>query len=619
MKIRTQVALTFFVLFALTLTCFSLYDFYRHRKIILAETFRQLKSLATTQKKLLESTFLTNLERLVLMTSNQPLKLNLARYNQTQAEEPLQKINEILQEDLHRMASLQSISLLNLQGQVFASTDAALVGSDYFQEDFFIQGKAQPQADYFFLDESKQLKLRFSGPLLLQGKLLGVLLMEADAKNLMDLMNAADLLGESCEMVLVQKNETGDVVVVTPSPSNPLALQRVVSQDLPSLALRAFESEEGQVEDGKNLQQESVYAVTQRLQNPNLALVVSVQQSEMLHQLEPLRNQIILLALAAMAVAVAFFASWLLANFLTKPLSDLTQTVVEIAQGDLEKEIKCPSFNHEIGMLAQTLNQMKNKFVESLKEIRQKNQELRTANAGLKTAQAQLIQSAKLASLGEMATGIAHELNQPLQIIQMSIELGQENLKLRNLIGAQEHFQIIEKQVDRAAAIISHLKTFGRETSKVQFNDVSVNQVIKDSLILINSQFRHQNIEVVQELAGDLPWIKANAVQIEQVFMNLLLNAKDAMGKGSQKIIKIRSWQEEDQVKVEIEDNGIGMEEAIQNQIFDPFFTTKDVGEGTGLGLSISHSIIQDHLGELKVRSVPEQGSVFTLSFPAAS
>lgn len=618
MKIRTQVTLTFFVLFAFTLICFSLYDFYRHRKNILAETFHQLKSLATTQKKLLESTFLTNLERLVLVTSSQPLKLNLARYNETQAEESLQKINQILQEDLQRMASLQSISLLNLQGQVLASTDAALVGNDHFQKDFFIQGKAQPQTDYFFLDESKQLKLRFSGPLLFQGKLLGVLLMEADAKNLIDLMNTADLLGKSCEMVLVQKNKTGDVVFVTPSLSNPMALQPVVSKQAShSLALRAFENEEGQMENGKNHQQESVYAVTKRLQNPGLALVVSVHQSEMLHQLEPLRNQIILLALAVMGVA--FFASWLLANFLTKPLSDLTQTVVEIAQGDLEKEIKSPSFNHEIGILAQTLNQMKNKFVESLKEIRQKNEELRTANGGLKTAQAQLIQSAKLASLGEMATGIAHELNQPLQIIQMSIELGQENLKLRNRIGAREHYRIIEKQVDRAAAIISHLKTFGRETSKVQFNNVSVNQVIKDSLILINNQFRNQNIEVVQELVGDLPWIKGNAVQIEQVFMNLLLNAKDAMGGRSQKIIKICSWQEEDQVKIEIEDNGIGMEEATQNQIFDPFFTTKDVGEGTGLGLSISHSIIQDHQGALKVRSVPEQGSVFTLSFPIAS
>ena len=615
MKIRTQVALTFFGLFALTLISFGLYDFHEHCQMIQADTFHHLNIAASTQKKLMESFFLANLEKLLLMTSRTQLKVSLARYNQTQEAPSLQKIHKILQASLNATPSFNSISILNLQGQILASTEATLVGTDHAQQDFFVQGQTQPQEDYFVLDESQNLNIRFSGPLVLDGQLLGVLLIEADAKNFIDLMDDASL-GESGELALVQKNKGGAIVFINPLRFDPAEALRVVANPDPqSPAWQAFEREEKQMA-GKNYRQEPVYAVTKRLQNLHWAIVASVPQSEMQNQLKTLRNQLFVAALLVMGVA--FFVSWLVANFLTKPLSNLTKTVVQIAQGDWQREIKSSSATNEIGLLAQSLNQMKNTFFQSLEEVRQVNQELQTVNANLKTAQAQLMQATKLASLGEMATGIAHELSQPLQIIQMSMELGKEDIAAQNYKGATEHFAIIERQIDRAATIISHLKAFGRKTSSAQLKEVSINQIIEDSLILIDNLFRNQNIALVKELANGLPWIRGNSIQLEQVLLNLLLNARDALRERPEKIIKIRSWKEEQHLKIEIEDNGLGMEEAIQNQIFDPFFTTKEEGEGTGLGLSISHSIIQQHQGTLQVRSVSQQGTVFTISLPIA-
>lgn len=245
--------------------------------------------------------------------------------------------------------------------------------------------------------------------------------------------------------------------------------------------------------------------------------------------------------------------------------------------------------------------------------------ELKQNNEELKRTQVQLIQSAKLASLGEMATGIAHELNQPLATISTNAEMMLEFLESATSTEFIESYQLILNQVDRASQIIRHLKTFGRESSLESCKLVPLNTLIENATTLLKEQFRLRGIEVLFDLTTPSPVVWCNTIQIEQVLTNLLLNARDALEKSMVKRLVLRSFILDNTSVVEVEDTGSGIPENIQSRIFDPFFTTKEVGKGTGLGLSISYGIIKNHHGQIEVKSEEGQGSVFRISLPSVA
>ena len=242
-------------------------------------------------------------------------------------------------------------------------------------------------------------------------------------------------------------------------------------------------------------------------------------------------------------------------------------------------------------------------------------------------AEQQLIQASKMATLGEMATGIAHELNQPLSVIKTASSflkkktsggesIDQEVLKtLANEIGSY---------VDRATKIIQHMREFGRK-SEVEVEPVSIEVPIKRALEIFSKQLSLREIEVVEEFDIPLPKILADANRLEQVFVNLLINARDAIEEKTkcsksekvEKRIILRAWARQGKVFAEIEDTGIGIPDQIMDKVFEPFFTTKPVGKGTGLGLSISYGIVQDYDGTIHLDSTEGVGTKFTLSFPA--
>lgn len=256
--------------------------------------------------------------------------------------------------------------------------------------------------------------------------------------------------------------------------------------------------------------------------------------------------------------------------------------------------------------------------IQAEQDIRQINVNLVETNKRLQQTQEQLIQSGKLASLGEMAAGIAHELNQPLHIIGMSAEMGSSYLQMEKYGKIEAKLEKIGQQVQRATTIINHLRTFGREAGGIEQDGHDINHIIEDSFILFNEQFRVHGITVEKKLAEELPLVTCNPIQLEQVLSNLFVNAKDAMEESAQKTLSLTSRVSEKSVVIEVQDTGSGMNRAVQKKIFDPFFTTKKVGHGTGLGLSISYGIINDHGGSLELESEPEKGTLFRILLPAA-
>ncbi|MFC1513352.1 sensor histidine kinase, partial [Thermodesulfobacteriota bacterium] len=246
-------------------------------------------------------------------------------------------------------------------------------------------------------------------------------------------------------------------------------------------------------------------------------------------------------------------------------------------------------------------------------EMRRVNIDLRSVNQELKRTQAQLVQSAKMASLGEMAAGIAHELNQPLHIIGMSAELGTMALAAAQPKVVDEKLNKIGRQVKRAAAIINHLRTFARVTDDESRDEYAPAQIINDAFSMFREQFRIAGIDVEMAVAEDLPEIFCNPIRLEQVLTNILSNAGDALRDSDTKRIVVRAWSDQDQVILEIEDSGHGIPAAVREKIFDPFFTTKEVGKGTGLGLAISYGIIEEHGGVLELESSSGQGTCFRI------
>lgn len=253
------------------------------------------------------------------------------------------------------------------------------------------------------------------------------------------------------------------------------------------------------------------------------------------------------------------------------------------------------------------------------KKLLESEERYRDQAQALRQKQEQLVQAAKLASLGELATGVAHEINNPLNNIGLVLgnlleRLQSGQLKVETL---PEKINAVLGQVQKAACIVDHLRTFGRQVSGPD-GSVSVNEVIRSAVSLTEQQFLHENIALSIELSERNPTVLGNAIHLEQVIINLLTNARDAVQDAPQKTVYVRSALRGSQVVLSVRDTGCGIPKDLHARIFDPFFTTKEVGKGTGLGLSVSYGIIRDLGGTIQADSSLGQGATFTVALPAA-
>ena len=248
------------------------------------------------------------------------------------------------------------------------------------------------------------------------------------------------------------------------------------------------------------------------------------------------------------------------------------------------------------------------------------------AYADLKQTQAQLVQSGKLTSIGELAAGVAHELNQPLMVIR-----GQAQILLKGQDTDSEIFEelnSIERNTKRVMRIIGHLGTFSRQ-SQSDFQTVDINRMIEESFLLIEEQLRLSRIDVVKNYLENLPAVYGDTNQLEQVLLNLFTNARDAIEKrrssGQESSDQIKDEirvetrtdaTDPERVEIWVQDTGGGVSSDVLSKIFDPFFTTKEVGKGTGLGLSISYGIIKAHRGDIEVTDTDTGGTTFCIRLP---
>jgi C4-dicarboxylate-specific signal transduction histidine kinase len=265
------------------------------------------------------------------------------------------------------------------------------------------------------------------------------------------------------------------------------------------------------------------------------------------------------------------------------------------------------------------LERSRKAMIHIMGDLQDTTREMRRREQELREKQEQLVQAAKLATLGELATGVAHELNNPLNNIGLFIGNVIDSLDLGRADDASTLRQLKHamQQVQKATEIITHLRTFGR-AAPVTHEPTRVNDVIDQSLTLMREQLKLRSIEVILDLEPSNPTVTANPIRLEQVFMNLLTNARDALAESSKKLIRIRSRIESGSVVLAFEDSGPGVAPELEHRIFDPFFTTKEVGAGTGLGLSITYGIVKDHEGSIRLDNRPGEGATFVIGLPLA-
>ncbi|MGH9730029.1 MAG: ATP-binding protein [Candidatus Acidiferrales bacterium] len=225
----------------------------------------------------------------------------------------------------------------------------------------------------------------------------------------------------------------------------------------------------------------------------------------------------------------------------------------------------------------------------------------------------QMVQNEKLTSLGLLAAGVAHEVNTPLAVISNYIQMLGKQMPVED--SRQKTIDKIVKQTFRASEIVNNLLNFSR-TGGAEFVEVNLNSVLDETLSLVQHPFKAARVNVIRNFTDTLPFVLGSSTRLQQVFLNLFMNARDAMPNGG--MLEVRTAAFNGSVEVEVTDTGIGIRPEHIHRVFDPFFTTKASGRGTGLGLSVSYGIVKEHAGKLEVRSTAEKGTSFRLEFPVA-
>jgi signal transduction histidine kinase len=303
---------------------------------------------------------------------------------------------------------------------------------------------------------------------------------------------------------------------------------------------------------------------------------------------------------ALLCLAIGIIGMYILSGVITKSLGNLTRAVSKVGQGDFNVKVDIPLGHDEISELARTFNKMSEDLKQYIRRLNDSENNLKRAH--------------QMAVVGQMCAGLAHEINNPLDGIQRSIEVIRKTQGTGDNKTNETLFVLISDGLKRIENTIRQLLAYARY--QPHFEQIDLNVIIQDVFRLMESRIEENEIEVIMQPDKAFPLLSADRNGMSQVVSNLLSNALDILQKRGK--ITIRTlWRPADNIaEVSFEDNGPGITEEIKKRIFEPFFTTKEMGKGTGLGLFISKSIVEQHQGSIRVESTIGKGSRFIIELP---
>ncbi|MFQ5975374.1 MAG: ATP-binding protein [Candidatus Hydrothermarchaeales archaeon] len=466
------------------------------------------------------------------------------------------------------------------KGEVIASTSKKNEGKDESNATYFIEGR---NGTYL---EEVQLSLELGRPVITlatpindeDNKLVGVIVGRISLDEMDMIMEERSGLGKTGETYLINKfyRYASDLRLVAGIP---------LKKELHTKGIDDCLLQKSGVGLYENYNGVPVIGSYKWMEETQLCILAEITQAEAFESILRFRN-IVLTMTIVIALFLIIFAIFL-SRSLIEPINQLVRGTERIGKGDLQYKINIKS-KDEVGRLAESFNNM-------------------TKN--LEASQKRLVQSEKLASLGRLAAGVAHEINSPLTNISTSAQI---LLRKKDKSDPKtERLEVIEGNVVLATKIVRGLLDFARPPKPI-FEEVEINELIVRTLKILKYQFT--NIKLHVYLDKELPSIMGDSGQLQQVLINLMTNASQAMPNDGD--LSVSTWRENGFVEIDIKDTGHGIAKEDMNKIFDPFFTTRKHGEGTGLGLSISHGIIQKHNGKIEVKSKIGEGTTFIIKLP---
>ncbi|WP_224243367.1 ATP-binding protein [Hyalangium gracile] len=352
------------------------------------------------------------------------------------------------------------------------------------------------------------------------------------------------------------------------------------------------------------------------------SLVVAFSRAEQQRQTAAIGRAALVTSGALLPVMILL--GYLVAAGFVRPIRSMARIADAIARGDRVALSQLPADRvDESGILARAFQRLlrqehenqamlETRVEERTRELQKANEELALRLRQLADAQEQLVQSRKMAAVGQLAGGVAHEINNPLAVI-LGFAQGMER-RVPEKDPLRLPVTSIVREALRCKNLVQELLTFSR-TGKKNFESVDVNALARSTLVLIEARAKTQGVKLITEFADGLPTLQANKTQLQQVLVNLGTNALDVMKGGGTLTVRSRP-NPKGGVFLEVVDTGGGIPTDVLPRIFEPFFTTKGVGEGTGLGLSLVYEIVQQHRGDIEVDSTPGQGTRMTVSLP---
>ncbi len=368
MKINTKLLLAFLSITLIPLATISLLFYYNAKETLTHEVLGHLESVAAIQQHRVAGIVEQNLERLSLVSSRTQLRISLSSFINNPNAEDQDKMNSILLDARSSVSSFQSISVLTLNGKVVASTDKANIGVSRTNDEVFARGQTEGTADTFFINENQELSLYLSGPLYIEGQLLGVVIIESAADNIVSSIQDYTGLGETGETILAGRDENGDAVFLVPTRFDAqAALSRVIPQEeLDSPVIQALLRNEKLLTGAADYRGKPVLAATRYIESTGWGLVTKIDQAEALAPVTSLRYFLVTVVL--LSLALILLTCLFLSRAITRPITKLSHMAVKVSKGDLNARAEVTS-RDEIGVLAQACNQMKDSLLKTNSEL----------------------------------------------------------------------------------------------------------------------------------------------------------------------------------------------------------------------------------------------------------
>lgn len=351
-------------------------------------------------------------------------------------------------------------------------------------------------------------------------------------------------------------------------------------------------------------------------------LDLTIDASHVDTELRGMRTRTALLTLLEISV-IGGFLLYFISRFVEKPIMRLIEGTEAISEMQLDRPIRIDS-SEELARLANSFDKMRERLKAAMEENAQFTQVLETKvqerTAQLASAQKKLMQTDRLISLGQLAASVAHEINNPISgVLNLSMLmqriLKDDGIPPNRIADFRRYLGQVSGETARVGRIVSDLLSFSRR-SKPQSTDADLNAIVRATLSLVSHKLQLANVKLDLDLQEDLPRIRCDASQIQQVVMNLVLNGAESIKEGGLVTVNTHVSRDGNGVVLDVRDTGAGIQAEHINKIFDPFFTTKEEGKGVGLGLAVTYGIVEAHGGDIEVATVVGQGSIFHVTLP---